>query len=175
MSHFDSLIAARAHTIHLSRRSIVDSKLRHRHRIGECTVRIAGAAVSATLGIEGYIWPYVRVGQSIYEPPPLWFMVLGYRAPARWVEVFLERQGRYLADIGRGHEERWEMREHALCDGFSVLVPRHPDPALNAQLQSWRIRNARRFLTLGGVDPDDPEVIMSDLPCPLPQPDTAPP
>ena len=130
----------------------------------------AGAAVSATLGIEGYVWPYVRVGQRLDEPPSLWMMVLDFAAPPRWVAMFQELQGRYLAGIWRRHEERWEMRERALCDGLSVLVPRHPDPGRDAELSSWRMRHARRFLMIAGIDPDDPEIIMSDLPYPLPLP-----
>ena len=130
----------------------------------------AGAAAYAAMGIAGFVWPYVRADQRVDEPPPLWFMVRDFAAPQHWVDMFLRLQARYLANIGRGHEERWETVEHILCDGLSVLVPQHPDPVLNAQLQSWRIRNARRFLTLGGVDPDNPTVIISDLPCPPPDP-----
>ena len=127
----------------------------------------AGAAAYAAMGIAGFVWPYVRADQRVDEPPPLWFMVRDFAAPQHWIDMFLRLQARYLANIGRGHEEQWETVEHALCDGLAVLVPRHPDPALDAQLQSWRIRNAGRFLMLGGVDPDNLTVVMSDLPCPL--------
>ena len=97
-------------------------------------------------------------------------MVRSFAAPQQWVDMFLRLQALYLANVGQGQIEPWSTLERVLCDGLSVLVPQHPDPALNARLRSWRVKNAHRFLTLGGVDPDNPEVIMSDLPCPLPSP-----
>ncbi len=130
----------------------------------------AGGAASTTLGIEGFAWPYVRADQRVDESPSLWFMVRSFAAPQRWVDMFLWLQGQYMANIRRGHEERWATLERVLCDGLAVLVPQHPDPALDDRLRSWRVENALRFLTLGGVDPDNPTVLMSDLPCPLPHP-----
>ena len=134
----------------------------------------AGLATYVALGISGFVWPYLRVDQPVDEPPSLWFMVRSFAAPQQWIDMYLRLQAQYLANVGEGQIEQWATLEHVLCDGLSVLVPQHPDAALNSRLRSWRVSNARRFLTLGGVDPDNPDVIMSDLPCPLPRPVTRP-
>ena len=132
----------------------------------------AGLATYVALGISGFVWPYLRADQHVDEPPSLWFMVRGFSAPQQWIDTYLQLQAQYLANVGEGQIEQWATLERVLCDGLSVLVHQHPDPTLDAQLRSWRVNNARRFLTLGGVNPDNPEVIMSDLPCPLPRPVT---
>ena len=74
----------------------------------------AGLATYVVLGISGFVWPYVRADQPVDEPPTLWFMVRGFAAPQKWIDMYSQLQAQYLANVGQGQIEQWAMLEHVL-------------------------------------------------------------
>lgn len=128
----------------------------------------AGMAAFPALGITGYIWPYIEEGKSVNDPPDIWFALPRFRVPKQWLDRFLKLQSGYQIRLTEDSDDRWEVREQPLSEHIMALAPQHPDEASNELLQTWRQDNAREFLLLGGLNPDEATVLMSNLPIPEP-------
>ena len=127
-----------------------------------------GPARFDTLRLKGYVWPYLRLDQMIDEQPVLWFMLLGFKAPTRWLQRFLNVKRDVGFQLAGNSNELWKVHRQPLSDRLAALVPQHPDRSTNPLLQWWRQRSATQFLRMGGIGPNEAKVVMSTLPCPDP-------
>ena len=128
----------------------------------------SSTATFPDLNFTGYIWPYQKRGNSVGDPPDLWFAVSRFRAPDQWIERFLRLRNDYQIRLTQGDDTRWKLREQRLSKHVVALTPQHPDETFNDLLQAQRWDIARQFLLLGRLDPEEATVMMSDLPIPHP-------
>ena len=81
-----------------------------------------GVADFREWNIRGYVWPYMRFGQSDGEPSTLWFMLTGYTGSFEKAE--------YMDDFLRGHQAAtWRLVRDDLDEG-SQLIHKERGPAM---------------------------------------------
>ena len=151
---------------------VAEEDLEHEGVVYSCGMQ-PGLVDFPDWGIRGYVWPYMRFGQSDGEPSTLWFMLTGYTGSFEKAE--------YIDDFLRGHRAAtWRLVRDDLdegsqlihieraCDGIYPRVPWCADPAGAEVLRANRDLHARLFALAGYLDPDRVEVLIGTAPCPDP-------
>ena len=133
----------------------------------------SGVAEFPQWNVRGYVWPYLRSGQSVHETSTLWFVLKGFDAPYRAVEQTSEIFRRHQLAIWQvlGDEEDdgpLLVLSEYVGEGTYARTPWHPDPFAAGVLASNRELHARVLARTGGVDPNDPEILISTAHCPNP-------
>ena len=151
---------------------VAQDDLEHEGIIYRCGMQ-PGVAKFPEWNVRGYVWPYMRYGQSDGELSTLWFVLRGYSGSSEKVELTEELLGQHQATSW--HLLRDELPEGSqlihierACDGIYPRVPWCTDPAGVEVLRANRDLHARLFALAGHLDPDNIEILISTASCPDP-------
>ncbi len=123
--------------------------------------------------VRGYVWPYMRIGQSDGDPSIFWFVLRGYSGSFEKVEFMNEFLREHQAATWRLVRDDLDEGSQLIlmepaCNGIDARIPWCADPAGAEVLCVNRGLHAHHFALAGHLDPDNIEILISTAPCPDP-------
>ncbi len=114
---------------------VAEEDLEHEGVVYSCGMQ-PGLADFPEWGIRGYLWPYMRFGQSDGEPSTLWFVLRGYTGSFEKAE--------YMDDFLRGHRAAtWRLVRDDLNEGSQLIHEEKVCAFMNNSRDCRRRRRSR--------------------------------
>ena len=151
---------------------VAQDDLEHEGIIYRCGMQ-PGVADFSNWGVRGYVWPYMRFGQSDGDPSIFWFVLRGYSGSFEKVEFMNEFLREHQAATWRLVRDDLDEGSQLIlmeptCNGIYARIPCCSDPAGAEVLCVNRGLHAHHFALAGHLDPDNIEILISTAPCPDP-------